>query len=103
MCEPLPLACRASGAWAEAARAGRDRQLAGAKLWESTWERAGEDKDLEHQLVLGGVMPFAALLEAAPGPGEGGAGWEAGEATRFGRYARRLWDPLLACEEVVDR
>jgi exodeoxyribonuclease V gamma subunit len=103
MREPLPLACRASGAWAEAARARRSRQAAGAQAWESTWERAGEDKDLEHQLVLGGVRPFATLLEAAPGPGEGGAGWEAEETTRFGRYARRLWDPLLAVEEVVDR
>ena len=25
------------------------------------------------------------------------------EPTRFGRYARRLWDPLLAVEEFSDR
>ena len=32
-----------------------------------------------------------------------GDGWEPAETTRFGRYARRLWDGLLAHEQVVDR
>ena len=32
-----------------------------------------------------------------------GAGWDVFETTRFGRYARRVWDDLLACEEVVDQ
>jgi hypothetical protein len=48
-------------------------------------------------------VPFARLLDAPPGPGEEGPGWEAAETTRFGRYARRLWSGLLDNEELVDR
>ena len=29
--------------------------------------------------------------------------WDETETARFGRYARRLWGGLLACEVVVDR
>ena len=29
--------------------------------------------------------------------------WQPFETTRFGRLARRLWDPLLGHEELVDR
>ena len=29
--------------------------------------------------------------------------WAPAEPTRFGVYAHRLWDPLLAHEEIVDR
>jgi exodeoxyribonuclease V gamma subunit len=49
------------------------------------------------------VVPFADLQVAPPGPGESGDGWAAGETSRFGRYARRLWGGLLAAEEVSDR
>jgi len=71
--------------------------------WVSGWNRDGEDKDLEHQLVLGGVVPFAHLLDQPPRADEHGEGWESAEPTRFGRYARRLWAGLLACEDIEDR
>jgi hypothetical protein len=29
--------------------------------------------------------------------------WDPSEPTRFGAYAHRIWDGLLAHEEVVDR
>ncbi len=45
-------------------------------------------------------MPFDDLLLAAPNADEAGAGWAADETTRFGRYARRLWDGLLAHEKL---
>ena len=45
-------------------------------------------------------VPFDDLLLAAPNADEAGAGWPADETTRFGRYARRLWDGLLAHEEL---
>jgi exodeoxyribonuclease V gamma subunit len=102
LCEPLPLYCKTSAAWAENPPAGRDKACAAA--WEPQNDLGfGENRDPEHQLVLGGVAPLADLLQASPGPGESGDGWAAGEATRFGRYALRLWTGLLATEEVRDR
>ncbi len=77
--EPLPLYCRTSAAYAaEGAGAAR-------AAWTSEWTFDHEDKELEHQLVLGGVREFDELL-ADP---------------RFDRYAHRLWDGLLAREEMA--
>ena len=63
----------------------------------------GENREPEHQLALGGVVPLGDLLAAPPGSGESGDGWAGGEPTRFGRYALRLWSGLLEAEEVRDR
>ena len=52
----------------------------------------------EHRLVLGHGVDFERLLDAPPGGDESGPGWPAEEASRFGRYARRLWDPVLGLE-----
>jgi exodeoxyribonuclease V gamma subunit len=98
--QPLPLYCKTSAAWAESAPAGR------LQACRAQWEPQndlGENRDPEHQLVLGGVVPFDDLLAAAAMPDEAGDGWAAGEPTRFGRYALRLWSALLAAEEVCDR
>jgi len=103
MCEPPPLACRTSAAYAAAAAAGGDPEAAGRRAWESGWRFPSEDADLEHQLVFGGVLDFSELLGEPPRADEQGEGWDPAETTRFGRYARRLWDGLLGCEEVVDR
>jgi hypothetical protein len=106
MREPLPLYCQSSAAYA-AARAkpsGREAAAAKARLaWESSWDYDKEDKELGHQLVLGAVRSLDEVLAVPPADGEGGAGWPADEPSRFGRCARRLWDGLLACEELVDR
>jgi len=101
--EPLPLFCQTSAAYAEAANASQDAELAGRRAWESEWNFDHEDRELEHQLVFGGELPFARLLELAPQTGEDGPGWQRDEPTRFGRLARRLWDGLLACEQVSAR
>ncbi|MEX2621335.1 MAG: exodeoxyribonuclease V subunit gamma [Egibacteraceae bacterium] len=98
MREPLPLYCKASAAWAEACHDGRNPAADAEGEWTSGWGRRSEwwsreDEELEHQLVLGGVAPLRALLDAEPRDDEG---WHAEEeATRFGRYARRLWTGLL--------
>ena len=100
MREPLPIACLASAAYANAAVAGTDAVAAAAKEWESGFGRDREDKEPDHQLVLGGVRALGDLLEREPGPGEG---WALGETTRFGAYAQRLWAGPLRIETVDDR
>lgn len=102
MREPLPLYCQTSAAYVDARGQDRNPESAALAAWESTWDYDKEDKELGHQLVLGGVRSLHQVLEVAPGEGETGAGWAADETSRFGRYARRLWDGLLAWEEVVD-
>ena len=100
MREPLPLACDASAAYAQAAATGGDGPTAAEKAWTSTFEFPKEDRQPEHLLVYGGEIPLAALLDQAPRADEA---WADDEPTRFGRYARRLWDGLLAREVVGDR
>jgi exodeoxyribonuclease V gamma subunit len=103
MREPLPLSCLASAAYAQAAGSGRDAVAAGRGEWESSWNFDREDRELEHQLVLGGVRPFEDLLAFAPREDEAGEDWFPDEPSRFGRLARRLWSGLLAWEEVEHR
>ncbi|MGI8592867.1 MAG: exodeoxyribonuclease V subunit gamma [Solirubrobacteraceae bacterium] len=103
MREPLPLYCGTSAAYAEAAAAGREPTAAARKAWTSEWNFAKEDKELEHQLVLGGVRTLDELLAEPPRMGEEGESWEVSETTRLGRFARRMWGGLLACEEVSAR
>ena len=102
MCEPLPLYCKTSAAWADTPPARRMQACAG--VWEPQNDLGmGENREPEHQLVLGGIASLNDLLAAPPGPGESGDGWAAGEQTRFGRYAVRLWSGLRDAEEVRDR
>ena len=48
-------------------------------------------------------LAFEAMVERSGAPRADEVGWEPSEPTRFGLYARRLWDGLLAHEEIVDR
>ncbi len=102
MREPLPLYSKTSAAWAGAVAAGRDPVEAAKGSWDG--REFDEYVAREHVLVLGGVMPFADMVSAsgAPRADEEGAGWEDGESSRFGRYARRLWDAPLTFEELTD-
>jgi exodeoxyribonuclease V gamma subunit len=101
--EPLPLFSKTSAAYALAARRGQDAVAAGAKEWETEWNREHEDRELEHQLIFGGVLTFAEVLAIAPRTREAADAWAPDEDSRFGRYARRLWDGLLAQEQVSAR
>ena len=87
MREPPPLYCKTSAAYASGADA--------AKEWESG-KFSGEDADPEHELVLGGRRKFEELQVAAARPDEA---WDMDETRRFGRWARRLWDPVLRHEQ----
>ena len=58
-----------------------------------------EDKEAEHQLVHGGVAALSDLTLAPARADETGPYWDATETRRFGRWAHRLWDPLLQVEQ----
>jgi exodeoxyribonuclease V gamma subunit len=103
MREALPIACLSSAAYAQAAARGAKPVAPARTAWESTWKFDREDREPDHLLVLGGERTFEELLAEPPRPDESGDGWDPTETTRFGRYARRMWDDLLACEEVVDQ
>ena len=96
--EPLPIYCKTSAAFATARGAGKDAFKAANGEWSTDWEFTREDVELEHQLVLGGTAVLTRVMAFPPAAGEDGPGWAAEEHSRFGRYARRLWDPLLARE-----
>jgi exodeoxyribonuclease V gamma subunit len=100
MREPLPLSADASAAYAQAAAAGHDGPAAADKAWTSTFDYAKEDRQPEHTLVHGGEIPLSDLLASTPRAGEN---WYPEEPSRFGVYARRLWDGLLAREGLDDR
>jgi exodeoxyribonuclease V gamma subunit len=101
--EPLPLFCKTSAAYAATAHQGQDPVPAAEREWLTDWTFDREDRELEHQLVLGGVRRLAELLAIVPRSDESGDGWEPAETSRLGRLARRLWSPLLAREELWTR
>ena len=76
MCEPLPIACAPTAAYAEAVRDKRDPEDAARREWESEWNFDKEDVKPEHQLAFDGVLTFDELLAAAAprrrGLGHGG-------------------------------
>jgi exodeoxyribonuclease V gamma subunit len=99
MREPLPLACETSAAYARAAVSLEDAPRAARGGWESGFAYDKEDRDPEHLIVYGGQIALDELLGQTPGDEER---WDEIETTRFGQYARRLWDGLLAREKVTD-
>jgi exodeoxyribonuclease V gamma subunit len=85
MREPPPLYCLTSAAYA----AGGDPR----KAWESG-KFPGEQAEPEHQLVFG-TRTYDELLAEGARTDEP---WDMDETRRFGRWARRLWDPVLGHE-----
>jgi exodeoxyribonuclease V gamma subunit len=70
------------------------------KASQSGFKVPGEDAEPENVRAFGARLTLAELMEIPPAPDEHGPGWPAEERSRFGRCARRLWDPLLAAEAV---
>src|SRR5206468_12389423 len=81
MRQPLHLYCMTSAAHAEAVAIGRNPLSAARTAWTSKWNFDAEDRELEHQLVLGGILPFDAI-----------------PAAELAGNADQLWDGLLARE-----
>ncbi len=103
MREPSPLRCLTSAAWAQAVAEGKDPAGAACGTWESGFQPTGEDAQPEHERLFGREVPFAALLAVPPRADEHGGPWDDAEPSRFGRYAQRLWSPVLGHEELDDR
>jgi exodeoxyribonuclease V gamma subunit len=79
LCDPLPIPCASSHAFADAARRGGDDPIAAAnRLWCSRWGYTGEDREPEHLLALPPDL----------------------DMDRLGALAARIWGPLLAREVV---
>ncbi|HEY2006369.1 MAG TPA: hypothetical protein VGG87_07945, partial [Solirubrobacteraceae bacterium] len=101
--EPLPLFTATSAAYAAAAVAGQDAVAAAEREWRTEWRFDREDREPEHQYVLGGIRTFTELMEISPRADEAGDGWAEDDPSRVGRLARRLWAGLLDREQVSAR
>jgi exodeoxyribonuclease V gamma subunit len=97
--EPLPLYARTSEKYADAVRRDRDVRIDCRSAWKFDRFTFGEAGEPEHVLVLGGITTVEDLLTTPPTPDEDGPGWSQ-DPSRFGRLARRLWEPLLAHERM---
>ena len=93
LCEPLPLFAKTSAAWAFAAHRGNDADSAAHNAWRGSDAYPGERSDPAHVRVHG----RDAELDRLFGVPRDDEDWS-GEPTRFGRYARHVWEPLLAVE-----
>ncbi len=95
--EPLPLPVKTSFAWAEARRAGKDPITAAGAQWQRSGGAGGgaggDNTDHAHAKIWGRGAPLDVLL-GVPHPGEE----VAGETTRLGALAARLWQPMLRAE-----
>ena len=105
MREPLPLYCKTSAAWAGAVAAGKRSRPGGRAGLGVRPQRAQRGQG--HRARAGArrralLRGHGRALRATPRRRDGD-GWEPSETSRFGLYARRLWDGLLEHEEVVDR
>jgi exodeoxyribonuclease V gamma subunit len=101
MREPLPLFTKTSAAWAAAVATERDAVELASEAWTS--DRFDlEDCDPEHRLVHGGTPSFSEMVAHSGAPHPDEVGWGSGEPSRFALCARRLWDGLLAHEDILD-
>jgi exodeoxyribonuclease V gamma subunit len=95
LCEPLPFSARTS---AEYAAVRRDQQLTPALLREldKVWT---QDRDAAYERFFGpGVSLTTMLAQPSRAAEERG---DLGEPSRFGTMARRVFAPLLRCEELT--
>lgn len=91
--EPIPLPVKTSYTWASTRLRGRDPEVPARRTWTSKY--GGDNSEPAHVRVWGGPpAPFEALL-IPPRAGEE----VAGEDTRLGAFAARLWLPLLRAEK----
>ncbi|TSE01442.1 exodeoxyribonuclease V subunit gamma [Skermania sp. ID1734] len=93
LCEPLPIAAKASAAYAERRFRGdavADALTAAEKEWADAY---GDATDADMIYLHGPTPRFEHFIAAKPAATEG-------ETTTFGVLSRQLWDPLLTMETV---
>lgn len=98
--EPLPMAPRTAEKYASCRMRGdgiADAMSDAKRLWTSSRGSYGENADPAVRYVHGVDMPFEQLCAVPPRDDER---WS-DEPSRFGQLARRVWEPMLACETVV--
>jgi exodeoxyribonuclease V gamma subunit len=95
LCEPLPFSARTS---AEYATVRRDQQLTPVLLrdLDKVW---AQDRDPNYERFFGPGVTLAGML-AQPSRAAEERG-DLGEPSRFGTLARRVFAPLLRCEELM--
>src|SRR5271165_6053843 len=96
--EPLPLPPRTSFAWAAARHAGRDPRFKGNSEWTSHPGKPRENEKPAPAEAFGYRAPLD-VLTVPTRPGED----VAGEDTRLGAYAARMWLPMLRAERNPPR
>lgn len=98
---PLPLYPLSAHAYAQRRRDGRSVERA-VQATQGPWLRKagdvwiGEATSVAAQALLGPDAPVHRLLAEPPRPAED---WWAEEPSRFGRLARRLWQPILVAQD----
>jgi len=100
MGEPLPIFCGTSAEAVEAARFGDDLETAATKVWESGYNRYGEDEEPEHVQLFGPEAPFRQFLEQEPRSDDPVSSRSV--SSRFELYAHLLWDDLIDHPESLD-
>jgi exodeoxyribonuclease V gamma subunit len=95
--EPLPLPMKTSYAWAAAVRAGDNPAKEAEFRWKSNPRYPAEDQQPAHVKAWGDDA-WQQVLLAPPRPGEA----PAGENTRLGAFAARLWLPMLTAERSAE-
>ncbi len=95
--EPLPMPVATAHAYARCRQAGESVEQALAEA-DRAWQLEREDAYL--QLCWGSKAALHVLLDA---PTAAEQSWSGEETSRLGAFGRRVWDPLLAAEELSTR
>lgn len=104
---PVPVLTKTSAAYAQSwwdIRGGRRLMLTrrARDRWEGTHMVAGEREQPAYGLVFGTETSLNELLDPPADERETGVDWNEDEPSRFGRWALRLWTPILAHEQLED-
>jgi exodeoxyribonuclease V gamma subunit len=94
--EPLPFAAKTSAHYAALRHAGHPLAREQRRELEKTW---GMDRDPAYEQYFGVGVKLEQLLDE-PSRAEEERG-SLGEPSRFGTLARRVFTPLLSCEELT--